>query len=33
VRQAGFSDSACEVYLNDAFGHLGVPVLVFRLRK
>ncbi|MEJ5989480.1 methyltransferase domain-containing protein [Ramlibacter sp. PS3R-8] len=33
MRQAGFSDAACEVYMNDAFGHLGVPLLVFRLRK
>jgi SAM-dependent methyltransferase len=33
MRQAGFSDAACEVYMNDAFGHLGVPVLVFRLTK
>lgn len=33
ARQAGFSDAACEVYVNDAFGHLGAGQLVFRLRK
>jgi SAM-dependent methyltransferase len=33
MRQAGFSDAACEVYMNDAYGHLGAGLLVFRLRK
>jgi SAM-dependent methyltransferase len=33
VRRAGFSDGASEVYVNDAFGHLGAGLLVFRLRK
>lgn len=33
MRQAGFADAACEVYMNDAFGHLGAGLLVFRLRK
>lgn len=33
VRDAGFSEAACEVYVNDAFGHLGAGLLVFRLRK
>lgn len=33
MRQAGFSDAACEVYMNDGFGHLGAGLLVFRLRK
>ncbi|MCC2632866.1 MAG: Methyltransferase type 11 [Ramlibacter sp.] len=33
MRQAGFSDAACEVYVSDAFGHLGAGLLVFRLRK
>lgn len=33
MRQAGFADAACEVYMNDAYGHLGAGLLVFRLRK
>lgn len=33
MRRAGFSDAACEVYMDDAFGHLGAGLLVFRLRK
>lgn len=33
MRQAGFSDAACEVYMDDALGHLGAGLLVFRLRK
>lgn len=33
ARQAGFTDAACEVYVNDAFGHLGAGLLVFRLRR
>lgn len=31
--QAGFSDTACEVYRSDGFGHFGAGLLVFRLRR
>ena len=33
MRHAGFTDAGCEMYMNDAYGHLGAGLLVFRLRK
>lgn len=33
MRSAGFSTAQCEGYANDAFGHLGPGLLVFRMRK
>lgn len=33
MHRIGFSSAACEMYLSDAFGHLGMGLLVFRLTK